>query len=285
MTSSAAHGPSGSGPVPAASVSTTRTSPTPAGSPAAGGASAPGSSTGTGRVVVAVPTATVPVRAHTALAHPPAADQAAVADAISAARFATYLRYAVNVDSRAWAAYAWNTRVSAAMLQVMTHAEVALRNAVSRALVAAFGAGWPYEKAFEFTFSKFEQQVYRQARGELERRLKKTSPLPTGDFVAGQTLVFWESLLVRRLKQRVWDAQFATAFPGATHGETYRDVYAAAEQLRRVRNRIAHHEPLLTIPLLGVYARAIAVIGWVSPAKATWVQAEWPPVPEFAGPP
>ena len=225
----------------------------------------------------------VPPRLVTRLAAPPAAAGPDVEDAVSPARFATYLLYAQQVRSRAWAAYAWNARVSGALLQVLVHAEVALRNAVNRAMTAAFGAAWPYAQAFEITLGTGRGE-YNAARGRLEQRLGRR-PLSTGDFVAGQTMVFWEALLVRRYKGRVWDRQFATAFPGAAAGETYRDVHDAVEPLRRVRNRIAHHEPLLAENVTDVYARALAVTHWASPAKAAWVAAEWPPLDDYNGPP
>lgn len=227
---------------------------------------------------------TAPTRLATSLAHPPPASQTAVIDAISPARFATYLRYAGGVESRAWAAYAWNVRVSAAMLQLLVHAEVALRNAVSRALTGAFGANWPYAPAFEFTFSAVAAREYRDARAELEQRLKR-SPLSTGDFVAGQTFVFWEGKLVRRYRERVWDKQFRRAFAGAAAGESYKDVHDEAEKVRKLRNRIAHHEPLLTVNLVDEYVRALTLISWTSQAKAAWVASEWPMTDQFAGPP
>jgi hypothetical protein len=220
----------------------------------------------------------------TILAHPPATMRAGVADAISTARFSTYLKHASNVESHAWAAYAWNVRASAAMLQVLTHMEVALRNGVNRALVAAFGAAWPYNSGFEITFPVYERARYMTARRELEKRLKK-KPLATGDFVAGQTLAFWESMLVTRYKARMWDVTFAAAFPGAGPAVTYRSVRDAVERLRLLRNRIAHHEPLLTVDLNAEYTRAMSVIRWASVEKAAWVRAEWPPAPELAGPP
>lgn len=226
----------------------------------------------------------VPMRLSSRLAHPPLADRGAVTDAISPARFATYLRYAHGSESRAWAAYAWNVRVSADMLQILVHAEVALRNAVSRALTAAFGPNWPYAPAFEFTFSMVAQQEYRAARSDLEGRLKR-SPMNTGDFVAGQTFVFWEGKLVHRYRSRVWDQQFTATFTGATAGESYRDVHDAAEMLRKLRNRIAHHEPLLTSNLAAEYSRALQIIRWASPAKARWVASEWPVTDGFTGPP
>lgn len=236
-------------------------------------------------IAAAQPAAFVaPVRTATRLAHPSSDERAHVTDAVSAPRFATYMMHAQGSEQRAWAAYAWNIRASAAMLQILVHVEVALRNAVCRALSEAFGSGWPYAEAFVFTFSEKEQREYVAARITLEGRLKK-SALTTPDFVAGQTFVFWESMLVRRYKDRVWDRQFPAAFPGASARDSYRDVRDAAEELRPLRNRIAHHEPLLRANLAQHYCRALQVIHWACPQKAVWVAREWPLSSDLAGPP
>lgn len=224
-----------------------------------------------------------PARA-TRLAHPDDNHWARVTDVVSTGRFTTYLRYAGGADLRAWAAYAWNVRVSAELLQVFCHAEIALRNAVDGALSAAFGASWPYANAFVYTFGVSDQQEFLTARGKLERRLG-VAPMTTGDFVAGQTLAFWNSLLVTRYRARVWNTQFRHAFPGAVNGETYKTVRDAAEALRLLRNRIAHHEPLLTVNVGAAYANALQVVRWVSPEAADWILAEWPRSHDLIGPP
>ena len=246
----------------------------------------PASPEGTVRSGVPPASGTAPASSalSTRLAHPDDINRPGVTDALSTGRFATYLRHAGGGELRAWAAYAWNVRVSAELLQVLSHAEVALRNAVDRALASAFGPQWPYASAFLYTFSKAGQHEYLAVRIALEQRLRK-SPMNTGDFVAGQTFVFWESLLVKRYKDRVWKPQFGGAFPGATSGESYKDVHTAVEQLRRLRNRIAHHEPLLTEDLVTVYGTALQVIKWTSPQMAGWVQAEWPMSDQLMGPP
>lgn len=257
----------------------TAPSPSPAGTPPAG----PPAPTPTLHLSAQIAGLHAPDRQVSRLAHPDAVIRPLVTDALSGARFGTYLRYANGSEARAWAAYAWNVRVCSELLQVLLHAEVALRNAVDRALSAAFSPTWPNDTAFLFTFSAKGQRDYLADLATLERRLRK-APLNTGDFIAGQTFVFWESILVSRYKDRVWKAQFARVFPGVS-AETYKDVHDAAEQLRKLRNRIAHHEPLLTIDVCAMYRVALQVIHWASPEKAAWVALEWPMTDALAGPP
>jgi len=72
--------------------------------------------------------------------------------ALSYARFATYEAAAASAGlspEDAVTLYAWNARVSGALLTPLHICEVAVRNAVSDALTAVYGAHWPWDKNFE----------------------------------------------------------------------------------------------------------------------------------------
>jgi len=66
----------------------------------------------------------------------------AIKEALSAARLGTYeaATTAVPMLPGALALYAWNAQISAAMLAPLHLCEVVMRNAVSDALVAIYGA-------------------------------------------------------------------------------------------------------------------------------------------------
>lgn len=210
----------------------------------------------------------------------PAATVAALTRAISTARFATYLSHASGNSDRALALNAWNVRASGALWQILTHVEVTLRNAVSDALIRAFGQGWPYNNGFLFTFPNKEKKRFLKQRKKLEDKVQR-KPVSTGDFVAGQTFVFWVSMLTARYDQRVWAKHFRTEFPSAPAGIGRQHVYAMAEDFRGIRNRIAHQEPILNQDLLASSRRGLALIRWSSPEMAAWVSAQLPTPAEF----
>jgi hypothetical protein len=54
-------------------------------------------------------------------------------------------------------------------------------------------------------------------------------------------------------------------------------LHGQADSLRRLRNRIAHHEPLLDVDVGGAYRRAAAMVRWISPEKAAWAESRWFP--------
>jgi hypothetical protein len=203
-------------------------------------------------------------------------DLHALREAISPPRLGTYLRSTEYNSRRALKLYAWNMRAGAALLPVLQANEVTLRNAVSSALVSQFGEGWPYSQGFLRSLPKHDSATFVRERGRTEKRLGLRE-VSTGDVVASQTYWYWVALLTSRFEDRVWSREFRRCFPHAPPGVTRQVVHDRAETIRRLRNRIAHHEPLLSFDLLGAYNRAVAIVRWISPAKAAWVVREWPP--------
>ncbi|HEX8276942.1 MAG TPA: hypothetical protein VF615_30150 [Longimicrobiaceae bacterium] len=107
----------------------------------------------------------------------------------------------------------------------------------------------------------------------------------TGDVVAAQTYWFWVMLLTSRFENRVWKQEFKSSFPHAPARVTRDIVHSRADTIRKLRNRIAHHEPLVEFDLLGAYNRALAIVRWISPTTAAWTAQRWPPAREFTSRP
>lgn len=106
-----------------------------------------------------------------------------------------------------------------------------------------------------------------------------------GDVVAAQTYWFWVFMLTRRFQNRVWNQGFALAFPHAPSGVDREVVFSRVDAIRVLRNRIAHHEPLLKFDLPGAYQRALSIVRWISPVYAEWAYERWPPGPELTSRP
>jgi hypothetical protein len=204
-----------------------------------------------------------------------AADIIALRDAISPARLSTYLKRTHGNVRRAFDLYAWNVRAGAALYPILQVNEVALRNAVNRALVSQFGADWPYSQGFLRNLPRPERETFEHGRRKLERNLG-VARAATGDVVAAQTYWFWVVLLTSRFEQRIWSREFAASFPSAPRRIDREIVYRRADAIRRLRNRIAHWEPLLDYDLVGARQRADSMVRWISPATSMWVAARWP---------
>ena len=68
----------------------------------------------------------------------------------------------------------------------------------------------------------------------------------------------------------LWRPALRRAFPQRTP-LTRIQAYQPLNALRKLRNRIAHHEQIFARPLLEDHERIVEVTGWISPGARTWI--------------
>ena len=153
---------------------------------------------------------------------------------------------------------------------------LALRNALHRELTRLYGAAW------------YDNLAAGLDRGALERiadAKRKIAPgggtVTPSKMVARLSFGFWVSLLGsggrldaagRRAnyEMTLWRPALRRAFPYRTP-LTRIQAYQPLNALRKLRNRIAHHEPIFARPLLEDHERIVEVTGWISPGARTWI--------------
>ena len=87
---------------------------------------------------------------------------------------------------------------------------------------------------------------------------------------------FWSGLLTVRYNAAIWDKHFRAGFPGTLAigpggVPRRRQLHKKAEAVSKLRNRVAHHEPVLTRNLRSEYARILRVVRWHDRATAAWL--------------
>jgi hypothetical protein len=194
-------------------------------------------------------------------------------EAISGPRFATYLRACANDPHAALRLYQWNLEISAAFIVPLQICEVAVRNGVVEAIERVHGPNWPWLNGFVRSLP-----VPRDARhyNPAVNLQAVAAGRPTvGKVVAELNFAFWEKVFTKGQDQRLWTPHFHTVFPGAPAGLAAPHARAHAHQalfdIRKFRNRIAHHEPVFKRNLAADYARLRELIEWRRPAVAGWV--------------
>jgi hypothetical protein len=185
-----------------------------------------------------------------------AAELRALQEVISSGRLSTYLRRTHFNARRALELYEWNVCAGAALYPILQVNEIALRNAVNAALVHTFGPSWPKSGGFLRALPGKERSVFDGEIRKLQNKLRG-APVSTGDVVAARTYWFWTFLCTARFQERLWNRAFTLAFPNAPPRMDREIVYRRADAVRRMRNRIAHHEPLLRFDLPGAYQPGI----------------------------
>jgi len=96
-------------------------------------------------------------------------------------------------------------------------------------------------------------------------------PLDPARVVAELNFGFWVGLFGRQYENHLWRPVLHRMFINASHPLLRKDAHQVLDNLRLLRNRIAHHEPILHRPLLREYRMILTVIGWLCLSTATWV--------------
>jgi hypothetical protein len=159
--------------------------------------------------------------------------------------------------------YLWDRDVEAVILRDIAIVEVALRNALSRQLERNLGPAWYENRALD------RDKRLSGARDHAIHELTLNGRKPTSALMTAQlSLGFWVNLL-NSPSDPLWRACLFRAFPGgraeaAKAGQRFQRgwVLSVLQTMRVLRNRCAHHEPLLRgFPLNGRSARLTAQDG------------------------
>jgi hypothetical protein len=204
---------------------------------------------------------------------PPLSPEQSIKDALSAPRVGTYEAATTGTPqlSSALALYAWNAQVSAAMLAPLHLCEVVIRNAVSDAIAATHGPRWPWDAGFLRSLPN-PTSGYNPRRDLMAARAGATT---TGKVIPELKFVFWQTMFTSRFDARIWSLHLRASLPHADATKTISQVralvYGELEQLRKLRNRIAHHEPIFRRNLTDDFQKVHDLIAFRCPITAGWM--------------
>lgn len=180
----------------------------------------------------------------------------------------------VDVSLVALELYAWNAQVSAALLAPLHVCEIAMRNAVSEVLEAVYGAGWPWDPTFAASLPA-GGSLYDHRRELLT--ISRRHPLSAGKVIADLSFMFWQSMFTRRFDGRLWQPHLRTALPNLSpRGPIMplrKKLYDELDAIRKLRNRIAHHEPIFTRNLAADFATLTELVRLRCQTTADWMVA------------
>lgn len=132
-------------------------------------------------------------------------------------RIEVRLRLPGSGGEEALALYAWNARVSGALLTPLHICEVVVRNAVADALELIHGPSWPWSSGFERSLPRCAGPGYNPLT-DLQRLKSKRST--AGQIVAELKFVFWEKMFTSRHDDRSWNSCLIQVFPNLEPANT-----------------------------------------------------------------
>lgn len=198
---------------------------------------------------------------------------------LSPPRHAVYLAAADGDEVGALALYEWNAQVSAALLRDLAHVEVALRNAYDRELARLWPGPPHWTAAPELVFAPLYRtrgdrrvDVNLRQREALQRALAgagRHHAVP-GKVVAELMFGFWRYLSSAAHEKSLWVPGLYRAFAPGTDRKL---LDGAVGRLHDLRNRVAHHEPILGADIATRLADAIGVVTLIDPLIGQHVAA------------
>lgn len=105
-----------------------------------------------------------------------------------------------------------------------------------------------------------------EAVAELQNRVQSPTP---DDIVAELKFAFWVGLLGPGYDATIWRKTLHRGFANGG-GKKRQTVHSRFNAIRRLRNRIAHHEPIFTRDVAQDHADALEAIGWMCIDTMAW---------------
>ncbi|MEU8343903.1 hypothetical protein SAMN05443665_103821 [Actinomadura meyerae] len=186
--------------------------------------------------------------------------------ALSQARFASYVTAAAGDPERARRLYWWNLQASAAFYGPLHCLEVALRNALHERLREKYGReDWWSAAPLSPEGGRKVARARANARKNSARRAE-IRPLVPDDVVAELTFGFWVELLSRRNDRSFWVPCLHRAFPGYSgrRDGLHRDLLSTV----LLRNRVMHYEPIHHRDLAKDHQTVYRLMQYISPELA-----------------
>lgn len=167
--------------------------------------------------------------------------------------------------------YLWNLELCSTFYVPLHLLEVGIRNSVDQSLSKEFGENWLFEPGI---LGSRESESVAKALKELNKRNEKQIK---GKVIAELMFGFWVSLfyknyenspILRTTNQNeiFWPKCIKSVFPNAPKSmQTRKAMSARLEDIKRLRNRVFHHESLIIVSdLYMVHNEICEVIKWIS---------------------
>ena len=186
--------------------------------------------------------------------------QADIVEALSLERFGRYLTWAGGDHERAVDLYTLNTALSESLYTPLQMLEFALRNRIHTVLSAAVNEYWFDDPTFQLGTRQPEQLA--KAKQDLAEEGKAATP---GRLVAALTFGYWTAFLGTDYEDTWRKTLHPIARQASGKNLRRKDFTSPLTPIRVLRNRIAHHEPILNWNLPKHYDNMLRLTGGCLP--------------------
>jgi len=159
--------------------------------------------------------------------------------------------------------YEHNTLLSESLYGLLQGLEITLRNSIHSQLSTGYGQTHWYEA---INLEPEQMAMLRKAKESLQREGK---PLDAGRVVAELNFGVWTGVIGLKYTD-LWRNHLVKAF--SRRPVQRAEVQTRLNSIRKLRNRVAHHEPILSRPLQRDMNQIFDTLSWMSPVTARWVR-------------
>ncbi|MEV6410364.1 hypothetical protein [Kribbella sp. NPDC051718] len=184
-------------------------------------------------------------------------------------RFIGYLQHCGGNEPAALEFYRWNSTTSAAMWELLGYLEIALRNALAARMSDRHRRKRRQGSWLDDPLNELDANSRADIRKARERVVRKSKPASDGQTIAELGFGFWRYLLARRYSSNLWP-DLAGAFPNAPD-RARETVELPVIQIHHLRNRLAHHERIWTVPLRELHAEMLVLLAYMDEDLRSWV--------------
>ncbi|WP_099206770.1 Abi family protein [Xanthomonas citri] len=160
--------------------------------------------------------------------------------ALSEERYAPYMRRSGYKPDLAFQLYLYNARLAKSFLFPLHVVEIVLRNAIDEIFTQHFTDRWPQDPGLTAILTP-------ESKASLDKAIARSSRARPnwnkGDVIANLTFDFWSNLFRPEYDRPLWQTNMRQLLPNSTlNRAAFQSIVSRINQLR---NRIAHHEPIL----------------------------------------
>lgn len=178
---------------------------------------------------------------------------------VSAERLETYLRMAQGSPAQAVTLYSQNLQHCSVLYTRLHWLEIGLRNAINRELSQKYGHDW-----YDNTQIMLNAKDISQIEKAKEQLRKENKPLTNSNIIAQLSFGFWVNLF-NYPYDTLWRHCLRRTFATQTAKLERKQISGTLHPILKLRNRIAHYEPILSYNLPKMEQEISTIVQWIEP--------------------
>lgn len=201
---------------------------------------------------------------------------------LSQPRIVPYYSHVAEELTSVLARYFYNIAVCQALYSPLHLLEITLRNQLHQVFTDEYGSeGWYDLPVMNRILRMNEHHKIRKVQEDLRKIHKNLDPC---NVITELSFGFWTSLFDSCYDIPFWRSLIAPAFPHMRRSiRTRQTLSKRLNDIRRLRNRVFHHERVLHLNLSASHAEIVEAISWMNQELASLItrtdgfQSQWTP--------